>query len=44
MVVVVTAANLRCREGARLVLARLDRLKTRFHRLVKIWVDGGYPW
>lgn len=42
MVVVVTAANLPEREGAKLVLARLERLKTRFHRLVKIWVDGGY--
>ncbi len=42
MVVVVTAANLPEREGAKLILAIGHQRKTQFSRLVKIWVDGGY--
>jgi putative transposase len=42
MVVVVTAANLPEREGAKLVFAVAAQMKTKFSRLIKIWVDGGY--
>jgi hypothetical protein len=38
MVVVVAAANLPEREGAKLGLAQLHQLKKRFSRLVNIWV------
>lgn len=40
--VVVTAANLPERAGAKLVLAKVKQERRRFWRLVKIWVDGGY--
>jgi putative transposase len=39
VMVVVHAANIQDRDGARLVLSRLGR---RFHRLKLIWADGGY--
>jgi len=39
LVVVVHAANIQDRAGGRLVL---EKLGTRFRRLKRIWVDGGY--
>lgn len=36
---VVHAADIQDRDGARWVLERVDR---RFHRLRRIWADGGY--
>lgn len=39
MAVVVHAANVQDRDGARMVL---ERVKNRFPRLKKIWADGGY--
>lgn len=39
LTVVVHAANIQDRDGARLVLQRLAH---RFHRLKLIWADGGY--
>jgi len=39
LVVVVHAANIQDRDGAKLVLAKL---KGRFSRLKLIWADGGY--
>ncbi|NJO99225.1 MAG: IS5 family transposase, partial [Pleurocapsa sp. CRU_1_2] len=42
MVVVVTAASLPEREGAKLVFERVHQSKSEFFRLVTIWVDGGY--
>ena len=42
MVVVVTAANLPERAGAKLVFAQVKKERSKFWRLVKIWVDGGY--
>jgi transposase len=42
MVVVVIAANLPEREGAKLVFGLGHQMKTKFSRLIKIWVDGGY--
>ena len=42
MAVVVTAASVPEREGAKLVFAQVHQLKTRFSRFIKIWVDGGY--
>lgn len=42
IVVVVTAASLPEREGAKLLFTKLERSRERFHRLIKIWVDGGY--
>jgi putative transposase len=39
LAVMVTAANVQDRDGARLLLARLAH---RFSRLVVIWADGGY--
>lgn len=42
LMVVVTAASVPERAGARLVFARLHRVRNRVHRLVRIWVDGGY--
>jgi transposase len=42
MVVVVTAASVPEREGAKLVFTKVYELKERFFRLVTIWVDGGY--
>ncbi len=40
--VVVTAANLPERTGAKLVFAQVKAERKQFWRLVKIWVDGGY--
>ncbi len=42
MVVVVTAASLPEREGAKLVFEKVKESKSAFFRLVTIWVDGGY--
>ncbi|NEO65363.1 MAG: transposase, partial [Moorea sp. SIO4G2] len=42
MVVAVSAASLPEREGAKLLFDQLHGLRDRFHRLIKIWVDGGY--
>jgi putative transposase len=42
ILVVVSAANVPEREGARLVFVKLDQIRERFPRLVRIWVDGGY--
>ncbi len=42
MVVVVSAASLPEREGAKLVFQKLYQSKQLFSRLVTIWVDGGY--
>lgn len=39
LVVVVHAANIQDRDGAKLVL---EQLKGRFPRLKRIWADGGY--
>jgi hypothetical protein len=44
IVVVVTAASLPEREGAKLLFTQLTQSKEGLHRLIKIWVDGGYPW
>jgi len=42
MTVVVTAASVPEREGAKLVFAKLAQMREQFGRLVLIWVDGGY--
>lgn len=42
LMVVVTAANVPERAGAKLVFARLDRVRDWVKRLMVIWVDGGY--
>lgn len=42
IVVVVTAASLPEREGAKLLFTKLTQSREGFHRLIKIWVDGGY--
>ncbi|NEO05516.1 MULTISPECIES: hypothetical protein [unclassified Moorena] len=42
LVVAVSAASLPEREGAKLLFDQLHGLRDRFHRLIKIWVDGGY--
>ncbi len=42
MCVLVTAASVPEREGGKQVLARLQQLGKRIHRLYLIWVDGGY--
>lgn len=42
LMVVVTAANVPERAGAKLVLARLPQMRHWVERLVVIWVDGGY--
>jgi transposase len=42
IVVVVTAASVPEREGAKLVFAKVKQWKQRFFRLITIWVDGGY--
>ena len=42
LIVVVTAANVPERAGAKLVLARLQQVRHWVERLVVIWVDGGY--
>jgi hypothetical protein len=40
--VVVTAASMPEREGAKLIFAKVNRSRKQFFRLIKIWVDGGY--
>jgi putative transposase len=42
IVVVVTAASLPEREGAKLLFTKLTQSREGLHRLIKIWVDGGY--
>jgi transposase len=42
IVVVVTAANMPEREGAKQVFAKVHQARKQFCRLIKIWVDGGY--
>lgn len=42
LMVVVTAASVPERAGAKLVLARLQLVRHQVSRLVRIWVDGGY--
>lgn len=42
LMVVVTAASVPERAGAKLVLAQLEQVRHWFSRLVLIWVDGGY--
>ncbi|CAN1209387.1 hypothetical protein TUMEXPCC7403_04125 [Tumidithrix helvetica PCC 7403] len=42
MMVVVTAANVNDRSGAKLLLERIDQIRDRFPRLSTIWVDRGY--
>lgn len=42
LIVVVTAASVPERAGAKLLLAKLQRVRHWFTRLVVIWVDGGY--
>lgn len=42
LMVVVTAANVPDRAGAKRVFARLQQMRSWLHRLVVIWVDGGY--
>ena len=42
LMVVVTAANVPERAGAKLVLARLHQVRIWVQRLAVIWVDGGY--
>lgn len=42
LIAVVTAASLPEREGAKLLFTKLTQSREGFHRLIKIWVDGGY--
>jgi transposase len=42
ILVVVTAASVPERAGAKLVFAKLQKMRQHFTRLVLIWVDGGY--
>jgi len=42
MMVVVTAANVNDREGATMILEKLNQMRDRFPRLSTIWVDRGY--
>ncbi|MBW4468183.1 MAG: IS5 family transposase [Pegethrix bostrychoides GSE-TBD4-15B] len=42
ILVVVTAASVPEREGAKLVFEKLNGIRQQFMRLVLIWVDGGY--
>ena len=42
LMVVVTAANVPDRAGAKLIFARMQGVRSWVHRLVMIWVDGGY--
>lgn len=42
LLVVVTAASVSERAGAKLLLAQLEQVRHWFSRLVVIWVDGGY--
>ncbi|BAY50481.1 transposase (plasmid) [Scytonema sp. HK-05] len=42
IVVVITAANVSEQAGAKQVLWKLDQVRDRMGRLIRIWVDGGY--
>lgn len=42
IVVVITAASVSEQAGAKQVLSKLYQVRARFHRLITIWVDGGY--
>lgn len=42
IIVVITAANVSEQAGAKQVLFKLDQVRDRMGRLVRIWVDGGY--
>lgn len=42
VMVVVTAANVNDRDGARRLFEKLYQIRQGFPRLVRIWVDGGY--
>ncbi len=42
LTVVVTAANVPEREGAKQLLAKTHQQREKYPRLVRIWVDGGY--
>ncbi|WP_414586739.1 IS5 family transposase [Scytonema sp. PCC 10023] len=42
IVVVITAANVSEQAGAKQVLFKLDQVRDRLGRLIRIWVDGGY--
>ena len=42
LMVVVHCAGIQDRDGAKLVLAKLEMLKERFPRLTLIWADGAY--
>ncbi|MDB9341422.1 MULTISPECIES: hypothetical protein [Cyanophyceae] len=42
IVVVITAANVSEQAGAKQVLFKLNQVRDRMNRLIKIWVDGGY--
>ncbi len=42
ILVVVSAANVPEREGANLAFAKLQLIRDKFPRLVRIWVDRGY--
>jgi transposase len=42
ILVVVSAASVQERAGAKLVFAKHHLIREKFPRLVRIWVDGGY--
>jgi len=42
IVVVITAANVSEQAGAKQVLWKLDQVRDRMGRLIRIWVDSGY--
>ncbi|MEH2299722.1 MAG: IS5 family transposase [Nostoc sp.] len=42
IIVVITAANVSEQAGAKQVLFKLDQVRDRMGRLIRIWVDGGY--
>jgi putative transposase len=42
LVVIVHAASIQDRDGARLLIERLVKLKALFPRLLLFWADGGY--
>jgi hypothetical protein len=42
VMVVVTAANVNDRDGARRLFEKLYQIRQGFPRLVRIWVDGGF--
>jgi putative transposase len=39
---VITAAGVSEQAGAKKVLSKLNTVRDRFHRLIKIWVEAGY--